>query len=203
MCRKYLTTGPGADTLSVLVNALPKWSGRNLEVANRNCGAPSDVWPRLLENAMSVVASGLQHAFEDGQSICVPHGATAAVLCVLAEAPYEHTEVQRAAVACLYTLAAASHPTPPPATQTTLVAVDGGVRNGAGSHQGHVRQRRESTGLQHDIKEFFSARTVRRIVELMVRGGDLHLRSSAARLLGVLTIQRQEIPIKFSSYVVI
>ena len=193
------------DTLSVLVNALPKWSGRNLEVANRNGGAPSDVWPRLLENAMSVVASGLQHAFEDGQSICVPHGATAAVLCVLAEAPYEHTEVQRAAVACLHTLAAASHATPPSATQTTLVAVDGGVRNGAGSHQagshqGLVRQRRESTALQHDIKEFFSARTVRRIVELMVRGGDLHLRSSAARLLGVLTIQRQEIPIKFSSY---
>jgi hypothetical protein len=185
----------------VLINALPKWSGRNLEVANRNGGAPSDVWPRLLENAMSVVASGLQHAFEDGQSICVPHGATAAVLCVLAEAPYEHTEVQRAAVACLYTLAAASHPTPPSATQTTLVAVDGGgVRNGAGIHQGPVRQRRESTALQHDIKEFFSARTVRRIVELMVRGGDLHLRSSAARLLGVLTIQRQEIPIKFSSY---
>jgi hypothetical protein len=45
-CRRYLTKGAGVDTLCLLINALPKWSARNVEVAHRLGAAPSDVWPR-------------------------------------------------------------------------------------------------------------------------------------------------------------
>jgi len=96
-CRKYLTTGAGYDCICALVNALPKWSARNLEVA------PSDVWPRLLENAIVVLQHTLVALNVDdahgNHTLRTPQGATAAVLCVLREAPFEHAEVQRGAVA--------------------------------------------------------------------------------------------------------
>jgi hypothetical protein len=102
-CRKYLATGAGYDTICALVNALPKWSARNLEVAYRAGGAPSDVWPRLLENVIVVLQHTLVALNADdahgNHTLRTPQGATAAVLCVLREAPFEHAEVQRGAVA--------------------------------------------------------------------------------------------------------
>jgi hypothetical protein len=102
-CRKYLATGAGYDTICALVNALPKWSARNLEMAYRAGGAPSDVWPRLLENVIVVLQHMLVALNADdahgNHTLRTPQGATAAVLCVLREAPFEHAEVQRGAVA--------------------------------------------------------------------------------------------------------
>ena len=113
-CRHYLTSGAGYDTLCALVNALPKWSARNLEVANRAGGVPSDVWPRLLENAMVVLQHTLvsldEYDAQGNNTLQMPPGAPAAVLCVLREAPFEHAEVQRGAVACLHMLATACDP---------------------------------------------------------------------------------------------
>ena len=62
-CRVHLAAGAGMDTLSLLVNALPKWSSRNLDTAQRPVGAgPADVWPGLLETAMSVLRHTMCHA---------------------------------------------------------------------------------------------------------------------------------------------
>ena len=200
--RAQLITALPLDTL---INALPKWSGRNLEVANRNGAAPSDVWPRLLENAMCI----LQHTFatlvaSPTSELDIPDGATAAVVCVLREAPFEHAEVHRSAVACLHSLVAACGPVREPSSQSAAAAGGAGAERIASVHPGGVGNAAAGSSGGAGGSAIFSRRkgmrdvrditspegTVKRLVEIMVRGGDLNLRTSAARLLGKLIVLR-------------
>ena len=67
-----------------------------------------------------------------------------------------------------------------------MESASGEVPDGAGS--GLSEKRRKAS-----IKEITSGMAVRRLVELMVCGSDLHLRTSVARLLGKLIVQRPSV----------
>ena len=195
--------------LDTLINALPKWSGRNLEVANRNGAAPSDVWPRLLEHAMCI----LQHTFATlvtrPDTLCdstqdIPHGATAAVLCVLREAPFEHAEVQHSAVCCLHSLVAACRPDRSPPKETAATGTRENARDAAGGGRGALIDGGRASFVKRkgvrDVREITSPDgAVKRLVQIMDRKGDLHLRTSTARLLGQIVMLRPCVCIEIAS----